>query len=30
MSVKVAFERAFGTSADAFIAHLATYYRVND
>ena len=30
MDVKAAFERAFGTSADAFIAHLATYYRVND
>ncbi len=30
MEVKTAFERAFGTSAEAFIAHLATYYRVND
>lgn len=30
MEAKTAFERAFGTSADAFIAHLATYYRVND
>lgn len=30
MAVKVAFERAFGTSAEAFMDHLATYYRVND